>query len=60
VIMTSRNQAILILSGGILFLILGIWWLTIPGMQNGAFGWLIGAAVFIVGGMLKLKQNSRK
>jgi uncharacterized membrane protein HdeD (DUF308 family) len=58
--MTPRNQAILILCGGILFLFLGIWWLTIPGMQNGAFAWLIGSAVFVIGGLLKLKQSSRR
>jgi hypothetical protein len=58
--MRPRNQAILILSGGLLFLTLGLWWLSLSGMQNGAFVWLIGGAAFLIGGLLKLKRSSQK
>lgn len=58
--MNSRSQAILILSAGFLFHVLGISWLTIPHLQRGAYAWLIGSAVFVVGGLVKLQGSSRR
>jgi hypothetical protein len=55
--MKPRNQAILILSGGFLFLILGIWWLTLPDLQRGAYAWLIGGVIFVIGGLVKLQRS---
>jgi hypothetical protein len=58
--MKPRNQAILIFSGGILYLVLGIWWLTIPDLQKGAFVWLIASAVFVIGGLVKFRRSSQR
>lgn len=60
VTMKPRNQAILLLFGGVLFLVLGVWWLTIQGLQNGAYVWILGGAAFLVGGLLKLTRSSQR
>lgn len=56
--MKPRNQALLIISGGILFVILGVWWLALPGMSNGAFVWLLGGVAFLIGGFIKLRRST--
>ena len=49
-----------ILAGGVIFLLLGIWWFNLPGLRNGGIVWLFSGAVFLIGGLLKLKKSPRK
>lgn len=58
--MTPRNQAILLLVGGVLFFTLGIWWLGLPGMQRGGQVFLVGSAVFLIGGIVKFQRLGRR
>lgn len=48
------------MTGGVLFVILGVWWLNIPEMYNGAVVWLVGGVVFLIGGFIKLRKSSRE
>lgn len=56
--MKPRNQALLIILGGVLFGILGLWWLALPGMSNGGLVWLLGGVAFLIGGFMKLRRST--
>lgn len=58
--MKPSSQTIVILAAGVAFLSVGIWWLYLPGMYNGAIVLLFAGAAFIIGGLIKLRKSPRR
>jgi biotin transporter BioY len=57
--MKPRNLAILLMAGGVVFLVLGIWWLNVPAIERAAYVWLTGGGAFLIGGLIKYRALRR-
>lgn len=45
---------------GLVFALIGLWWLTLPGIPRGAVVFLLGGAVFIAGGAVRWRAERRR
>jgi uncharacterized membrane protein HdeD (DUF308 family) len=45
---------------GLVLVLIGLWWLTLPGIPRGAVVVLLGGAVFIVGGVVRWRAERRR
>jgi uncharacterized membrane protein HdeD (DUF308 family) len=54
------RQGSWVASLGFVFVLIGLWWLTLPGIPRGAVVFLLSGTVFIAGGVLRWRAERRR
>ncbi len=48
------------MTNGLILLLIGLWWLALPGTSQGAIVVLVGGALLLTGGSVKWRADRRR